>query len=86
MSITKSYTEMAIGRAIRLGYLTMADLDKPVVSFLKDVDQSKLVEGAMAVTLPSTSLASSGRHRPNDVSECCSVPNNKPVWHVFRWT
>ncbi len=35
MSITKSYTAVAIGRAIQLGHLTTADLDKPVVSFLK---------------------------------------------------
>ncbi|MHC4198699.1 MAG: serine hydrolase, partial [Planctomycetota bacterium] len=46
MSITKSYTAMAMGRAIQLGYLSMADLDRPVVTFLKDIDRSKLVPGA----------------------------------------
>ena len=51
MSITKSYTALAIGRAIQLGYLSMADLDKPVVSFLKDINQSKLVAGADQITL-----------------------------------
>jgi len=51
MSITKSYTAMALGRAIQLGYLSMADLDKPVVSFLKDLDRKKLVPGAAKVTL-----------------------------------
>jgi CubicO group peptidase (beta-lactamase class C family) len=50
MSITKSYTAMAIGRAIQLGHLTMADLDKPVVSFLENLDRSKLVPGAEAIT------------------------------------
>ncbi|MDP6088163.1 MAG: serine hydrolase [Nitrospinota bacterium] len=51
MSITKSYTAFALGRAMQLGYLTMDDLNKPVVGFLKEVDQSKLVEGADKVTL-----------------------------------
>ena len=51
MSITKSYTSLALGRAMQLGYIKMADLDKPVVSFLKDIDQSKLVSGADKVTL-----------------------------------
>jgi CubicO group peptidase (beta-lactamase class C family) len=60
MSITKSYTAMAIGRAIQLGHLSMADLDKPVVSFLNDIDQSKLVEGAAAITLAEAMNMRSG--------------------------
>jgi len=60
MSITKSYTAMAVGRAIQLGHLTMADLDKPVVSFLKEIDQSKLVEGAEKITLSEAMNMSSG--------------------------
>lgn len=60
MSITKSYTAMAIGRAIQLGHLSMADLDKPVVSFLKDIDQDKLVEGAAAITLAEAMNMKSG--------------------------
>jgi CubicO group peptidase (beta-lactamase class C family) len=51
MSITKSYTALAIGRAIQLGYLSMDDLNKPVVSFLKDIDATNLVEGADRITL-----------------------------------
>ena len=35
MSITKSYTALALGRAIQLGYLKMEDLDKPAIGFLK---------------------------------------------------
>ena len=50
-SATKSYTGLALGRAIQLGYLTMADLNKPVISFLKDLDPSKLVKGAEKITL-----------------------------------
>ncbi|MCW8877838.1 MAG: beta-lactamase family protein [Kangiellaceae bacterium] len=50
-SATKAYTGLALGRAIQLGYLTMADLDKPLVSFLKDLDPKKFVEGAEKITL-----------------------------------
>lgn len=50
-SATKAYTSLALGRAIQLGYLTMADLDKPLVSFLKDLDPTKFVEGAELITL-----------------------------------
>ncbi len=60
MSITKSYTAMAIGRAIQLGYLTMADVDKPVVPFLKNLDPSKLVSGASAITLAEAMNMKSG--------------------------
>ncbi len=60
MSITKSYTAFALGRAIQLGYLTMDDLDRPVVEFLKDLDRSKLVKGAESVTLAEALNMGSG--------------------------
>ncbi len=50
-SATKVYTSMALGRAIQLGYLTMADLEKPVVSFFKDLDPTKFVDGVESITL-----------------------------------
>ncbi|MFK7954905.1 MAG: serine hydrolase domain-containing protein [Lysobacterales bacterium] len=50
-SATKTYTSLALGRAIQLGYLTMADLDKPVISFLKELDPTQFVNGAERVTL-----------------------------------
>lgn len=50
-SATKSYTSLALGRAIQLGYLTMDDLDKPLASFLKDLDPDKFVEGVEKITL-----------------------------------
>jgi CubicO group peptidase (beta-lactamase class C family) len=50
-SATKAYTGFALGRAIYLGYLTMADLDKPLISFLKDLDPKKFVEGVDKITL-----------------------------------
>ena len=60
MSITKSYTAMALGRAIQLGHLSMADLDRPVVSFLKEIDQGRLVEGAAEITLAEAMNMRSG--------------------------
>ena len=59
-SATKSYTSIALGRAIQLGYLTMADLDKPVASFLKDLNLKRLVEGASNITLHQAMTMSSG--------------------------
>lgn len=50
-SATKAYTGLALGRAIQLGYLSMDDLDKPLVSFLKDLDPKKFVEGVERITL-----------------------------------
>ena len=50
-SVTKSYLSIAIGRAIQLGHMTMADLNKPVVSFLKNIDLEKITEGAEKITL-----------------------------------
>jgi len=70
MSITKSYTAMAIGRAIALGHMTMGDLNKPVVSFLKDLDQEKLAAGATSITLAEAMNMRSGiRLAPDKVKE-----------------
>ncbi len=60
MSITKSYTAMAVGRAIQLGLLKMDDLDKPAISFLKELDIAKLVAGADKITLAQAMQMSSG--------------------------
>lgn len=51
MSITKSYTALVLGRAIQLGHLKMSDLDRPVLDFLTDIDQSKLAAGCDTITL-----------------------------------
>lgn len=51
MSITKSYTALALGRAIGLGHLKMSDLDRPMLDFLKEIDQSRVVAGCGTITL-----------------------------------
>ena len=50
-SATKTYTGLVLGRAIELGYLSMSDLDKPLVSFLKNLEPSKFIEDAEKITL-----------------------------------
>ncbi|MCG7535005.1 serine hydrolase [Pseudoalteromonas sp. OOF1S-7] len=50
-SATKVYTALALGRAIQLGYLSMKDLDKPLVGFLKELDRAKLTPGSEKITL-----------------------------------
>ena len=59
-SSTKSYVSLAIGRAIQLGYLTMADLNEPLISFLNDLEQAKLVKGADKITLSKALSMRSG--------------------------
>lgn len=50
-SATKSHTSYVLGRAIQLGYLSMEDLDKPLISLFNDLDRTKFVEGAEKMTL-----------------------------------
>jgi len=50
-SAVKAYTSLVLGRAIQMGYLSMEDLDKPLISFLKDVDPKNFTEGAEKITL-----------------------------------
>ncbi len=75
MSITKSYTAYALGRAIQMGYLSLQDLHKPVVSFLENLDSAKLVEGAEQITLNQAMQMSSGiRLQKNKITELAKKP------------
>ncbi|MEO0421885.1 MAG: serine hydrolase [Pseudomonadota bacterium] len=60
VSATKSYTALALGRAIQLGHLAMSDLDQPLVSLLGDLDPSGFAEGAETITLHDALTMSSG--------------------------
>ncbi len=68
-SATKGYTSLILGRAIQLGYLTMADLDKPLIDFLPDLDRSKLVEGAGKITLHKALTMHGGLNLSDDTWE-----------------
>lgn len=65
-SVTKVYTSLLLGRAIQLGYLTMADLDKPLIGFLKDLDSKKFVDGAEKITLHKAMTMRSGIRISNE--------------------
>ncbi|NQZ83995.1 MAG: serine hydrolase [Colwellia sp.] len=79
-SATKSYTAMAIGRAMQLGYLTMADLNKPVVSFLKDLNSEKFVDGAENITLEQVMSMRSGlRISGKKITEITNTPGLNQV-------
>jgi len=75
-SATKTYTSLALGRAIQMGYLTMADLDKPLVNFLKDLDPAKFVDGAEKITLHLALTMSSGLHINDELRK---ELNKKPL-------
>jgi len=59
-SATKAYTGLALGRAIQMGYLTMDDLDKPLISFLKELDPTNFVSGVEKITLHQALTMRSG--------------------------
>jgi CubicO group peptidase (beta-lactamase class C family) len=59
-SATKSYVSLIVGRAMQMGYFTMADLNKPLVSFLKGLDSSKFVDGVEKITLHKAMTMRSG--------------------------
>lgn len=59
-SATKTYTGLVLGRAIQLGYLSLTDLEKPVASFLKDLEPSKFIDGAEKITLHQALTMSTG--------------------------
>lgn len=59
-SAAKGITSLALGRAIQLGYLSMADLHKPLISFLDSLDLTKLVQGAELITLHKALTMRSG--------------------------
>ena len=76
MSITKSYTAYAIGRAIQLGHLSMEDLHKPVVSFLDQIEPDQLAKGTDKITLHQAMQMSSGiRLAKNKIGEIIREPN-----------
>jgi len=60
MSITKTLTSVTLARAIQLGLLQMDDLDKPVISFMPEIDRSKIQPGVDTITLRDALYMKSG--------------------------
>lgn len=68
-SATKTYTAMALGRAIQMGYLTMADLDKPLISFFDELDPEQFTGGAERITLHHALTMTTGIRLTEEQSE-----------------
>lgn len=88
-SATKTYTSLALGRAIQLGYLTMEDLDRPVISFFNDLDPTRFVEGAERVTLHQALTMRTGIGISDEQSEAFNenpdqVEGQKLVQAIFE--
>jgi len=91
MSITKSYTALAVGRAIQCGYLTINDLERPVYEFLKELDSSQFAKGAATITLADVMTMRSGIRIPQNVqrqirSDTANVQGQQQVQMFFERT
>lgn len=64
MSITKTLTSITLARAIQLGLLTIDDLDKPVISFMPEIDRSSIKPGIETITLRNALYMESGLRFP----------------------
>ena len=91
MSITKSYTALAVGRSIQCGYLTINDLERPVYEFLKELDSSQFAKGAATITLADVMTMRSGIRIPQNVqrqirSDTANVQGQQQVQMFFERT
>lgn len=64
MSITKTLTSVTLGRAIQVGLLKIEDLDKPVISFMPEIDRSKIQAGVETITMRDALYMKSGLRFP----------------------
>lgn len=60
MSITKTLTSMALGRAIQLGHVKMTDLDRPVIELIEGIDPATIQKGVETITLRDALMMKSG--------------------------
>ena len=60
MSVTKTITSLLLSRAIEMGYLSVADLQNPVLDFFPDIDRTNIKAEAAAVTLYEVLMMQSG--------------------------
>lgn len=64
MSITKTLTSVTLARAIQVGLLKIEDLDKPIISFMPEIDRSKIQAGVETITMRDTLYMKSGLRFP----------------------
>ena len=73
MSITQTLTSITLARTIQLGLLNMDDLDKPVISFMPQIDRSRI-----------NPLSSPLRSGPKAASKP-SRQKQFPSSYIIRW-
>ena len=66
MSITKSYTALALGRAMQMGLIKMEDFDKPAIGFFKQLDTNTITPGSDTITLAQAMQMTSGIRFPTE--------------------
>lgn len=76
-SVTKSHTSLAVGRAIQMGYLSIADLDKPVHKLLGIKATEDLSDGVEFVTLNKVMSMRSGIRVVDDRRRIIMTGNSK---------
>jgi CubicO group peptidase (beta-lactamase class C family) len=89
MSITKTLTSVTLARAIQVGLLKMEDLDKPVISFIPEIDKSKIQPGVDTITLRDALYMKSGLRFPDKNftrNLGTGYPRQKYFQHLFEKT
>ena len=89
MSITKTLTSVTLARAIQVGLLKMEDLDKPVISFMPEIDKSKIQLGVDTITLRDALYMKSGLRFPDKNftrNLGTGYPRQKYFQHLFEKT
>ncbi|MEO0445686.1 MAG: serine hydrolase [Verrucomicrobiota bacterium] len=65
MSITKTLTSVTLARAMKLGFLSLEDLDQPIIDFMPEIDRSHIQPGVETITLRDALFMKSGLRFPN---------------------
>ena len=89
MSITKTLTSVTLARAIQVGLLKMEDLDKPVISFMPEIDKSNIQPGVDTITLRDALYMKSGLRFPDKNftrNLGTGYPRQKYFQHLFEKT
>jgi len=89
MSITKTLTSITLARAIQKGLLSMDDLDKPVISFMPEIDRSRIQSGVETITLRDALFMKSGlRFKDKRFAQTLGVdyPRQKYFQKLFEET
>ena len=78
MSVTKTLTSVTLARAIQCGLLDITDLDKTIVSFMPEIDRSKIAKGVESITLRDALFMKSGlRFKDKNIDKVIDLKHNR---------